>query len=190
MTSSTLDNLPAATLAVYQAPSANALQVSKRSAGRRLRHWRRISRRDCPTRLPITPRTSSSADIEEILRTLVITLVLVVARGLRVPAGLAGNDYPDDRHSGLADRRVRGAVCDWAIRPIRSICSRLFWRLRWSWMMRSWWWKTSPVILEEHPELTVAQATEKAMGEIIGPVIATTLVLVAVFAPVGFRLQG
>ena len=40
--------------------------------------------------------------------------------------------------------------------------------------------------LEEHPDLSVVEATEKAMAEITGPVIATTLVLVAVFAPVGF----
>jgi multidrug efflux pump subunit AcrB len=39
---------------------------------------------------------------------------------------------------------------------------------------------------EENPELTVPQATEKAMAEITGPVVATTLILVAVFAPVGF----
>ena len=40
--------------------------------------------------------------------------------------------------------------------------------------------------LEEHPEMPPAEATERAMAEIAAPVIATTLVLVAVFAPVGF----
>jgi multidrug efflux pump len=40
--------------------------------------------------------------------------------------------------------------------------------------------------LEEHPGQSVAEATERSMREITGPVIATTLVLVAVFAPVGF----
>lgn len=40
--------------------------------------------------------------------------------------------------------------------------------------------------LEENPKLPVAEATERAMGQITGPVVATTLVLVAVFAPVGF----
>ena len=40
--------------------------------------------------------------------------------------------------------------------------------------------------LDENPDLSVAQATEKAMAEIAGPVVATTLILVAVFAPVGF----
>ncbi|TVQ56644.1 MAG: efflux RND transporter permease subunit [Rhodobacteraceae bacterium] len=40
--------------------------------------------------------------------------------------------------------------------------------------------------LQENPHLTPAQATEKAMREITGPVIATTLVLLSVFVPVAF----
>ena len=40
--------------------------------------------------------------------------------------------------------------------------------------------------LQENPDLTPAQATEKAMNEITGPVIATTLVLLSVFVPVAF----
>src|SRR5262249_42451288 len=40
--------------------------------------------------------------------------------------------------------------------------------------------------IELHPDRPLAEATEQAMREITGPVIATTLVLVAVFAPVGF----
>ncbi|MBY0339213.1 MAG: multidrug efflux RND transporter permease subunit [Acetobacteraceae bacterium] len=40
-------------------------------------------------------------------------------------------------------------------------------------------------VLEEEPELTPAQATIKAMGEITGPIIAITLVLLSVFVPIG-----
>ena len=40
--------------------------------------------------------------------------------------------------------------------------------------------------LEQNETMPVVLATERAMAEITGPVIATTLVLVAVFAPVGF----
>lgn len=40
--------------------------------------------------------------------------------------------------------------------------------------------------LEQHPELSVIGATEKAMGEIFSPVISIVLVLSAVFIPVGF----
>jgi len=41
-------------------------------------------------------------------------------------------------------------------------------------------------VMEENPELSPADATSKAMGEIAGPVIAITLVLLSVFVPVAF----
>jgi hydrophobe/amphiphile efflux-1 (HAE1) family protein len=40
------------------------------------------------------------------------------------------------------------------------------------------------VLLEKEPDLTVPQVVKKAMMELIGPIISTTLVLVAVFVPV------
>ncbi|NOQ31013.1 MAG: multidrug efflux RND transporter permease subunit [Helicobacteraceae bacterium] len=41
-------------------------------------------------------------------------------------------------------------------------------------------------VLEEEPDLSVMEATEKAVKEIMTPVISTTLVLLAVFIPVAF----
>ncbi len=41
-------------------------------------------------------------------------------------------------------------------------------------------------ILEHEPNLTVAEATEKAMGQVTGPIIAITLVLLSVFVPTAF----
>ena len=41
-------------------------------------------------------------------------------------------------------------------------------------------------ILEHEPDLTPAQATEKAMGQVTGPIIAITLVLLSVFIPTMF----
>ena len=41
-------------------------------------------------------------------------------------------------------------------------------------------------ILEHEPDLTVAEATEKAMGQVTGPIIASTLVLLSVFVPTMF----
>ena len=41
-------------------------------------------------------------------------------------------------------------------------------------------------ILETEPDLTPAQATEKAMGQVSGPIIAITLVLLSVFVPTAF----
>ncbi len=41
-------------------------------------------------------------------------------------------------------------------------------------------------VIEENPDLTIAEATKKAMGEITAPIIAITLVLLSVFVPVAF----
>src|SRR5690242_14009199 len=41
-------------------------------------------------------------------------------------------------------------------------------------------------VMEEHPELTPAEASKRAMDEITAPVIAITLVLLSVFVPVAF----
>ena len=40
--------------------------------------------------------------------------------------------------------------------------------------------------MEDHPELSPAEATRQAMLQITGPIIAITLVLLSVFVPVGF----
>ena len=41
-------------------------------------------------------------------------------------------------------------------------------------------------VLEEHPELSVPDATKQAMREITAPIIAITLVLLSVFVPIAF----
>src|SRR5438876_7867444 len=41
-------------------------------------------------------------------------------------------------------------------------------------------------VMEEHPELSPAEATKLAMAEITAPIIAITLVLLSVFVPVAF----
>ncbi|MEL6267172.1 MAG: efflux RND transporter permease subunit, partial [Pseudomonadota bacterium] len=41
-------------------------------------------------------------------------------------------------------------------------------------------------VMEDFPELSVAEATERAMDEITAPIIAITLVLLSVFVPVAF----
>ena len=41
-------------------------------------------------------------------------------------------------------------------------------------------------ILEHEPDLTPAEATEKAMAQVTGPIIAITLVLLSVFVPTAF----
>jgi multidrug efflux pump len=183
-TSSTLDQYPASTLAIYQSPTANALHVATQ-----VQQTVAQLAQQFPHGLSYTVAYNASkfvsADIEEILRTLVITLVLVVGvvflflqdwratviPTIAIPVSLIGVfavlyllGYSANTIDLFAIVLAITLVVDDAIVVVENVTRNL----------------------EENPELSVAQATEKAMDEITGPVIATTLVLVAVFAPVGF----
>jgi multidrug efflux pump len=183
-TTSTLDNQDASTLAVYQAPSANALAVS-----RQVQQTMASLAKKFPPGLSYTVAYNASkfvsADIAEILRTLAITLVLVVGvvflflqdwratiiPTIAIPVSLIGVfavlyvlGYSANTIDLFAIVLAITLVVDDAIVVVENVTRNL----------------------EANPELSVAQATEKAMTEITGPVVATTLVLVAVFAPVGF----
>jgi multidrug efflux pump len=183
-TNSTLNNQPASTLAVYQAPSANALQVSKE-----VQDTVASLAKNFPPgisyKIAYNASNFVSADISEILHTLVITLILVVGvvflflqdwratiiPTIAIPVSLIGVfavlyilGYSANTIDLFAIVLAITLVVDDAIVVVENVTRNL----------------------EEHPDLTVAAATEKAMGEITGPVVATTLVLVAVFAPVGF----
>jgi len=183
-TSGTFDKYPAALLAVYQAPTANALQVSQEVQA----EMKKLAPQ-FPPGLQYTVAFNDSsfivANIEDILRTLAITLVLVVGvvflflqdwratiiPTIAIPVSLIGAfavlyalGYSANTIDLFAIVLAITLVVDDAIVVVENVTRNL----------------------EEHPELSVAEATEKAMAEITGPVIATTLVLVAVFAPVGF----
>ncbi|HEY1857309.1 efflux RND transporter permease subunit [Acidocella sp.] len=179
-----LDHLPASTLAVYEAPDANALAVSRdvQAAVKAMSvHF--------PPGMTYTVAYNASnfvsADIDEILRTLVITLILVVAvvylflqdwratviPTIAIPVSLIGVfavlyvlGYSANTIDLFAIVLAITLVVDDAIVVVENVTRTL----------------------EENHGMSVADATEKAMAEITGPVIATTLVLVAVFAPVGF----
>jgi len=183
-TASTLDKYPAATLAVYQAPSANALAVSQA-----VQAEVKTLAKQFPAGLSYTIAYNASnfvaADIDEILRTLIITLILVVGvvflflqdwratiiPTIAIPVSLIGVfailyvlGYSANTIDLFAIVLAITLVVDDAIVVVENVTRTL----------------------EENPKMSVAEATEHAMDEITGPVIATTLVLVAVFAPVGF----
>ncbi len=183
-TSSTLDQYPASTLAVYQAPTANALAVSQQ-----VQQEVKSLSKQFPPGLEYTVAYNASnfvaADIQEILRTLVITLILVVGvvflflqdwratviPTIAIPVSLIGVfailyvlGYSANTIDLFAIVLAITLVVDDAIVVVENVTRTL----------------------EENPGMSVPKATEIAMAEITGPVIATTLVLVAVFAPVGF----
>jgi len=183
-TSSALDGLPSATLAVYQAPNANALAVA-RAVERQMQGLAAQFPPGLKYTIVYNATNFVSADIAEILQTLVITLVLVVAvvyaflqdwratliPTVAIPVSLIGVfailyllGYSANTVDLFAIVLAITLVVDDAIVVVENVSRHL----------------------AENPRRPLAEATEAAMAEITGPVVATTLVLVAVFAPVGF----
>ncbi len=181
---SALDGQPSATLAVYQDPTANALAVSNAVETQ----MQALSKKFPPgLHYKIVYNASSfvRANINEIMRTLAITLALVVAvvfvflqdwratliPTIAIPVSLIGVfavlyvlGYSANTVDLFAIVLAITLVVDDAIVVVENVTRTL----------------------EENPQMPADEATARAMREITGPVIATTLVLVAVFAPVGF----
>ena len=183
-TSAQLDGQPSATLAVYQAPGSNALSISSQIEGQ----MKTLSQK-FPPGLKYTIVYNSTnfvrANIIEIIRTLVITLILVVAvvflflqdwratliPTIAIPVSLIGVfavlyelGYSANTIDLFAIVLAITLVVDDAIVVVENATRNI----------------------EENPNISIAEATERAMAEITGPVVATTLVLVAVFIPIAF----
>ncbi len=180
---STLNGTPALTMGVFQTTGANALEtitlVKKEMA--------RLAKRFPPgIKYDLTYDTTRyvSAAIHEIIFTLVITFLMVVAvtflflqdwratliPSLTIPVSLVGTiavllalGATVNTLTLFALVLAIGLVVDDAIVVVENV-------LR--------------VMTEEN--LPAPEATKKAMDQVTGPVIATTLVLLAVFVPVGF----
>jgi len=183
-TTSALDGSPSATLAIYQTPDANALGVA-RSVEQQMAALSKQFPPGLKYAVVYNATNFVSANIVEITRTLAITLALVVLvvflflqdwratliPTIAIPVSLIGVfavlyvlGYSANTVDLFAIVLAITLVVDDAIVVVENVTRTL----------------------EEEPDLPVAEATERAMAEITGPVVATTLVLVAVFAPVGF----
>lgn len=181
---SALDGNPSATLAIYQTPAANALQLAA-TIEQQMKTLSQQFPAGLKYAIVYNATNFVSANIAEILWTLGITLVLVVAvvfvflqdwratliPTIAIPVSLIGvfailyiAGFSANTVDLFAIVLAITLVVDDAIVVVENVTRTL----------------------EEHPGLPVAEATERAMAEITGPVIATTLVLVAVFAPVAF----
>lgn len=179
-----LNGAPAAAIAIYQSPGANA--ISTLAAVKKI-----IS--EAETRFPedvawkvtYDPTTFVTETIHEVRKTLVEAFILVVIvvflflgslratliPTLAVPVSLVGTfvvllavGYSANTVSLLAIVLAIGIVVDDAIVVVENV----------------------ERVLHEHPELTPAQATKRAMAEITAPIIAITLVLFSVFVPIAF----
>lgn len=177
------DGNPATVLAIYQAPGENALAVAEKV----IAEMDRLSRAfpdDVTYEIPYDSTLFVEQSLNDVVSTLMLTFVLVIsvvfvflgnARATAIPAvaipvSLIGT-FAFLLAFGMSLNTISlfalvlaiGIVVDDAIVVVENV---------------------ERLIADEG--LSAAEATRKAMGQITGPVIATTLVLLAVFVPVTF----
>lgn len=179
-----LDGRPSATVVVYQAPDANALSVSK-AVKTELQQLSKRFPQDLKYAVVFDTTTFITASVEEIAITLGITFILVVLvtyiflqdiratliPTLTVPVSLIGVfailyvvGYSANTITLFALILAIGLVVDDAIVVVENVQRQL----------------------EENPALPAAEAARASMRQVTGPIVATTLVLGAVFVPVAF----
>src|SRR6202040_2743037 len=179
-----LNGGPAAAIAIYQSPGANAVNTLKAVKARIAEAEKRFPD-DLTWKITYDPTVFVTDTIHEVQKTLIEAFILVVIvvflflgsvratliPTLAVPVSLIGTfiallavGYSANTVSLLAIVLAIGIVVDDAIVVVENV----------------------ERVMEEHPELTPAEATKRAMAEITAPIIAITLVLLSVFVPVAF----
>jgi len=175
---------PASVLAIYQSPGANAI-ATLNAVRDKLTELEKRFPDDLTWKITYDPTTFVKDTIHEVQKTLIEAFILVVLvvflflgswratliPTLAVPVSLIGTfvallaiGYSANTVSLLAIVLAIGIVVDDAIVVVENV----------------------ERVMEEHPELSPAEATKKAMQEITAPIIAITLVLLSVFVPVAF----
>ena len=179
-----LNGGPAAAIAIYQSPGANAINTMKAVRGKIAEQEKNFPE-DLAWKITYDPTVFVTDTIHEVQKTLVEAFILVVIvvflflgsvratliPTLAVPVSLIGTfiallavGYSANSVSLLAVVLAIGIVVDDAIVVVENV----------------------ERVMEEHPELSPAEATKRAMAEITAPIIAITLVLLSVFVPVAF----
>jgi hydrophobe/amphiphile efflux-1 (HAE1) family protein len=175
---------PAAIVAIFQTPGANAIETL-RAVRARLSDLAERFPEDMTWKVTYDPTAFVTATIEEVEKTLVEAFILVVVvvflflgsvratliPTLAVPVSLIGAfavlkviGYSANTVSLLAVVLAIGIVVDDAIVVVENV----------------------ERVMEDHPDLSPKAATKRAMAEITAPIIAITLVLLSVFVPVAF----
>jgi hydrophobic/amphiphilic exporter-1 (mainly G- bacteria), HAE1 family len=181
---SRFNGAPAAALGIYQTPGSNAVEVAGKS---------RAAMSELATRFPNDlaynvfwdSTVFVTATMQEVVRTLIQAIILVAVVVflflgnwrttliplVAVPVSIVGTfavllmiGYSANTVSLLALVLAIGIVVDDAIVVVENV----------------------ERVIEENPELSIPDATKKAMTEITGPILAITFVLLSVFVPVAF----
>ncbi len=179
-----LNGKPAAVLAMYQTPGANAL-TTMNAIRSQMAELAKAFPADLKWKVTYDPTEFVTATVHEVKKTLIEAFVLVVLvvffflgslratliPAIAVPVSLIGAfivlfaiGYSANSVSLLAVVLAIGIVVDDAIVVVENV----------------------ERVMEENPELSPAEATKRAMREITAPIIAITLVLLSVFVPVAF----
>ncbi len=179
-----LNGSPASLIGIYQSPGANALTTIE-ALKKLLAGSAKAFPEDMAWKITYDPTTFVTATIDKVKHTLIeaailVLLVVFIFLGniratlipmIAVPVSLIGTfivlnaiGYSANTVSLLAMILAIGIVVDDAIIVVEAVEQKM----------------------EERPELSSADATKLAMQDIIAPIIATTMVLLAVFVPVAF----
>jgi hydrophobe/amphiphile efflux-1 (HAE1) family protein len=175
---------PAAAIAIYQSPGANAIKTLQ-AVRDRLGELQKRFPDDLAWKVTYDPTAFVTATIDEVVKTLIEAFVLVVivvylflgsvratlVPTFAIPVSLIGTfivlnaiGYSANTVSLLAVVLAIGIVVDDAIVVVENV----------------------ERVMEEHPELSPGDAVKRAMAEITAPIVAITLVLLSVFVPVAF----
>jgi hydrophobe/amphiphile efflux-1 (HAE1) family protein len=175
---------PAAVIAVYQSPGANAISTLNAVRAQITEAQKRFPE-DLAWKVTYDPTVFVTDTMHEVQKTLIEAFILVaivvflflgsfratLIPLIAVPVSLIGTfivlnavGYSANTVSLLAVVLAIGIVVDDAIVVVENV----------------------ERVMEEHPELTPADASKRAMAEITAPIIAITLVLLSVFVPVAF----
>lgn len=174
---------PAAFILIYQAPGANAIETWE-GLQNALNELKKSFPKDVDIAVPLETVTVVKVSINEVMHTLVEALILVVLvvflflqnwratliPVLAIPVSLIGTfiffipfDFTINTLTLFAFVLAIGIVVDDAIVVVEAVQHYI-----------------------DHEKLSPKEATQKAMADISGPVIAIALILAAVFVPVGF----
>ncbi|MBM95069.1 MAG: hydrophobe/amphiphile efflux-1 family RND transporter [Oceanospirillaceae bacterium] len=174
---------PGVPFAVYQSPGANALEVADQVIAE-MERLKQFFPDDLEYQVFYDSTRFVRASISEVIDTLILTFVLVIAvtflflgdwratliPSATIPVSLIGTfvalqaaGFTINTISLFALILAIGIVVDDAIVVVENVKRHM-----------------------KEDNLSAPEATSRAMGEVFGPVIATTLVLLAVFVPVAF----
>ncbi|MCX7303691.1 MAG: efflux RND transporter permease subunit [Hyphomicrobiales bacterium] len=184
VSTSQLNGSPAATMAVYQSPGSNALGVAQ-AVKAELESLKSRFPDDVSYQVIYDSTDFVRATVHEIVYTLALTGVIVLLvvfiflqdwratliPALTIPVSLIGVfavllafGFSANTVTLFALILAIGLVVDDAIVVVENVQR----------------------VMEEEPGIHAAEAAHKAMAQVTGPIISTTLVLIAVFLPVAF----